>query len=176
MVPGAAPRQLAALVLLVRGDQLAEPLEIGRRGGEPLQHEPDARLAHPEAALGIVVREVRPCLDRLLQVGDVVPSQLDEATPGEAVERIDDARAAEIHRSEARRRVGGLEHVQRMRRPAVVEPALRVGDDRGERRPRPPGARRLVSERLVRFGRVEHRASLGRRDRTGAWPRTSRDT
>ena len=47
-----------------------------------------------------------------------------------------------------------------MRRPAVVEGALGVGDDRGDRRPRPFGAPRLVHERLVRLRREQHRASL----------------
>ena len=68
-----------------------------------------------------------------------------------------------------------VQDVLRVRLPPVVERILRVGHDRGDRGPRPPDAPRLVSERLVRFGRVEHGASLGPRDRTGAWPRTSRD-
>ena len=62
---GTAPHQLAALVPLVRRDQLGEPLEILLRRRRPLEHEPDPGLARPEAALGVLVGEVGRSLDRL---------------------------------------------------------------------------------------------------------------
>ena len=64
------PTSAPALVPLVRGDQLGQPLQVGGRGREPLEHEPDSRLPHPEAALGVLVRKVRVGLERALQIGD----------------------------------------------------------------------------------------------------------
>ena len=55
-----------------------------------------------------------------------------------------------------------------MDRPAVVECALRVGDDRLDRQPRLRVVPRLVDERLVCFGRIEHRASLRREYRSAS--------
>jgi len=70
---GTAPHQVAAFVALVRCDQLRQPHEIGPGRSEPLQHEPDTRLAHPETALGVLVRKIWLSLDRTLQIRDIVP-------------------------------------------------------------------------------------------------------
>jgi hypothetical protein len=45
-----------------------------------------------------------------------------------------------------------------MHRPTVVERILRVGNDRGDRRPDALSAPRFVRERLVRFRREQHQA------------------
>src|SRR3990172_3922731 len=47
-----------------------------------------------------------------------------------------------------------------MRWPPVVEGTLRVRNDGADRRPHPVSAPRFVRERLVRFRRIQHRASL----------------
>jgi len=154
--PGAAPHQLASLVARVRGDQLREPLEIGPRRREPLEHEPDPRLTHPEAALGVVVGKVRRGVERTLEIRDVVASELDEASACEPVERSHDTRGAEIHGPKPCGQVAVVLGVLRMRRPPVVEGALRVDDDRGDRASCPVGAPQVTRERLVRLGLEQH--------------------
>src|SRR5207249_907214 len=53
---GTAPRQFATFVSLVGRDQLRQPLEIGLRRCKPLQHQPNSRLAPPEAALVVLFK------------------------------------------------------------------------------------------------------------------------
>ena len=65
---GTAPHQLAPLISFVRGDQLRQALEIRLRRCEPLQHQPDSRLAPPEAALGVLGRKICRRLERALQI------------------------------------------------------------------------------------------------------------
>jgi len=155
-----APHELAPLISFVRRDQLRQALEVGLRGRESLEHEPDPGLAHPEAALGVVVREVGRTVERTLEIGHVVVPQLDGTPAREPVERGHHSGTSEIHSPESRSRIVVLSHVQRVHRPAVVERALGIGDDGGDRRPRPVGAPRLVRERLVRVRREQHWASL----------------
>ena len=70
---GTAPHQFATFVSLVRRDQLRQPLEISPRRREPLEHQPDSRLAHPQAALGVLVWKVWLGFERALQIRDIVP-------------------------------------------------------------------------------------------------------
>jgi hypothetical protein len=140
--PGAAPHELAPLVFDVRADQRLEPVGILRRRREPLQHEPDARLAHPEAPLVVLVGPVG--LVRLLEVRNVVAAQLGKTAPLQRVERLHDTRTAEIDRAETARVVLGAFTVDRMRRPAVGERVLRVVDNRADRSPHTAHVPRLV--------------------------------
>jgi hypothetical protein len=90
----------------------------------------------------------------------MVASQLDKAAPHEAVERIHDPRTSEVHRPEPRCRVALLDDVPWMRRPTIVECALRVGNDRGNGRPRPFGVPGFVRERLVGIRLKQHRPTV----------------
>ena len=88
--------------------------------GRAVHDEPNSRLAHPEAARDVVAGEVRRGGQRPFQIRDTVPSQLDQAPPGETVERIHDPGASEIDSPEARRGVVRRLAVLGMRGPAVV--------------------------------------------------------
>jgi hypothetical protein len=85
--------------------------------------------------------------------------QLDEGAPLEAVERVHDPRTTEVDRPQpCTGQVVIL--VLRVHRPPVVEGILSVGNDRGDRGAGPLGPPWFVRERLVRFRREQHRASL----------------
>jgi len=119
---------------------LRQPFDVRRRRRETLQHEADSDLAAPETPFAVLVWKIR-FVDRALEVRHPV------AFRAESVQRRDSARAAEVERVGLDRRP--LVGVQRMDDPAVVERALRIRHDRGDRRPRSLRVPRSLRELLV---------------------------
>ena len=133
-----------------------ELVAVRSRGRQAFEDEPDPDFPHPEAPLRVLVREVGRLGERPLEVRDVVALELDQATLLEPAECVHDSRAAEIDGPQPRLRRQVVVVVSRMRRPAVVEGLLGVGDDRPDRRAHPLDVPRLVRERLVDTRVVEH--------------------
>ena len=160
---GAAPHQLAPLVAAVRADQRLEPIGVLRRRRQPLQHEPDPRLAHPEAPLVIVVGPVG--LVQPLERRDVVAAQLHQAASLQRTERLDDARSAEVDRAEAALVVTRALAVDRVSRPTVVECIFSVGDNGADRGTNANCIPLIGDQRLVNGGIEEHRQGYAASDR-----------
>ena len=155
--------------------RLRELLAVRSRGRQAFEDEPDPDFPYPEAPLRVLIREVGRLGERPLEVRDVVALELDEATLLEATEGVYDPRAAEIDAPQPRPRRQVVALVSRMRRPAVVEGLLGVGDDRPDRRAHPLDVPRLVRERLVHKRVVEHATSLRRgRARSSSSPAAGR--
>jgi hypothetical protein len=134
------------LVVRVVGDQFCESVGVRTRGCESLADEADAGFAEVQALLVVVLRKVGYVL--LLEIRDVVALELDERATLQLIEGADHARTAEIERAVA----PWLVLVFGMRRPAVIEGALCLGDDladRGLDRGRVP---RVIEKRLVALG------------------------
>jgi hypothetical protein len=165
---GAPPHQLAALVLGVRRNERRELVAVRSRGRQAFEDEPDPDFPHPEAPLGVLVREVGRLGQRPLEERDVVALELDQATFLEPTEGVYDPRAAEIDGPQPRARRQVVVLVRRMGRPAVVEGLLGVGDDRPDRRAHPLHVTELVRKRLVHARVVQHWTSLRCR-----WARSS---
>ena len=153
-----APRQLAPLVVGVCSDQFGQPIGVRPRGREPLQRQSDAGLAQPQTRRVIRVREIG--LVRLLEVGDVVPAQLDQPSALQRVERLNDAGSADMDRPKPVRLLSLLLDVPRVGRPAVVERSVRVLGDRTDRGMDESRLPSVAGHPLVGVGLEEHVARL----------------
>ncbi len=151
---GAAPHQLTARILRVRRDELRQPVGVLLRRREPLQHESNPRLAHPQAPLLVVVGKVG--LVRALEVRDVVAAELHEPPALQRVERPNDTGAAGIHRPKAMPVVALVDDVLRMGLPAIVESSVRVLGDLPNRCPDSIGVPAVLDQLFVDAWVVEH--------------------
>ncbi|MBA3376445.1 MAG: hypothetical protein H0U00_11665 [Actinobacteria bacterium] len=80
----------------------------------------------------IVVGKVR--LVGALEVRDVFPTEFHQPSTLQRVERLNDARAAKVHRPKTALFVTPLDNVSGVGRPAIVEGSLRILDDLPDRR------------------------------------------
>ena len=142
------PHQLAVLVVSVVRDQLREALGVRARGCSPLEDEADPGLAEVQAPLVLVVGIIGDVL--LLQIRDVVALELDEPATLQLVEDADHARPARVDGAKPPR--CRFLRVVRVRRPAVVEGGLGLGDDLADRRLDRRSVPGLVEERFVALG------------------------
>jgi hypothetical protein len=138
------------LVVRVVGDELCEAVRVPARGRDSLKDEADPGFTEVQAALVGVVGVVGHVV--LVEIRDVVAPELDEPATLQLVKGTDDSRSAGVQGVVGPRFV----LVLGVRRPAVVEGGLSLGDDFPDRVLDRGSVPRLVDQGLVALG-IEER-------------------